>query len=98
VHLSPTIDGRITVGPNVVLSFAREGYPKGAVRLRDVTAIANFPGFWFFARANIPTGVAEMGDSAFRSGYLRAVRKYFPALTLDDLRPYPAGIRAQGHS
>jgi len=95
VHLSPTIDGRITVGPNAVLGLAREGYPKGSVRLRDVTAFATFPGFWRFARANIRTGVAEMRDSAFRSGYLRAVRKYCPELTLDDLRPYPAGIRAQ---
>jgi L-2-hydroxyglutarate oxidase len=95
VHLSPTIDGRITVGPNAVLGLAREGYPKGSVRLRDVTAFATFPGFWRFARANIRTGVAEMRDSAFRSGYLRAVRKYCPELALDDLRPYPAGIRAQ---
>ncbi|MEO6143090.1 MAG: L-2-hydroxyglutarate oxidase [Dermatophilaceae bacterium] len=95
VHLSPTIDGRITVGPNAVLGLAREGYPKGSVRLRDVAAFAAFPGFWRFARANIRTGVTEMRDSAFRSGYLRAVRKYCPELTLDDLRPYPAGIRAQ---
>lgn len=95
VHLSPTIDGRITVGPNAVLGFAREGYPKGSVRLRDVAAFAAFPGFWRFARTNARTGVAEMRDSAFRSGYLRAVGKYCPQLTLQDLRPYPAGIRAQ---
>jgi L-2-hydroxyglutarate oxidase len=95
VHLSPTIDGRITVGPNAVLGFAREGYPKGSVRLRDVAAFAAFPGFWRFARANVRTGIAEMRDSAFRSGYLRAVGKYCPQLTLQDLRPYPAGIRAQ---
>ena len=95
VHLSPTIDGRITVGPNAVLGLAREGYPKGSFRLRDLAAFAAFPGFWRFAMANVRTGLAEMRDSAFRSGYLRAVRKYCPELTLDDLRPYPAGIRAQ---
>lgn len=95
VHLSPTTDGRITVGPNAVLGLAREGYPKGSFRLGDLAAFAAFPGFWRFARANMRTGLGEMRDSAFRSGYLRAVRKYCPALTLDDLRPYPAGIRAQ---
>lgn len=95
VHLSPTIDGRITVGPNAVLGLAREGYPKGSFRLRDLAAFAAFPGFWRFARANMRTGLGEMCDSAFRSGYLRAVRKYCPELMLDDLRPYPAGIRAQ---
>jgi L-2-hydroxyglutarate oxidase len=95
VHLSPTIDGRITVGPNAVLGLAREGYPKGSFRLRDLTAFAAFPGFWRFAKSNVRTGLGEMRDSVFRSGYLRAVRKYCPELTLDDLRPYPAGIRAQ---
>lgn len=95
VHLSPTIDGRITVGPNAVLGLAREGYPKGSFRLRDLAAFAAFPGFWRFARANMRTGLGEMRDSAFRSGYLRHVRKYCPELMLDDLRPYPAGIRAQ---
>jgi L-2-hydroxyglutarate oxidase len=95
VHLSPTIDGRITVGPNAVLGLAREGYPKGSFRLGDLAAFAAFPGFWRFARANLRAGLGEMRDSAFRSGYLRAVRKYCPELMLDDLRPYPAGIRAQ---
>ena len=36
VHLSPMIDGSPTVGPNAVLGFAREGYRKGSVHLRDV--------------------------------------------------------------
>jgi (S)-2-hydroxyglutarate dehydrogenase len=95
VHLSPMIDGRITVGPNAVLGLSREGYPKGSLRLRDVGSYATFPGMWRFARANVRTGVVEMRNSAFRRGYLRAVQKYCPQLTLADLRPYPAGIRAQ---
>ncbi|QDO87457.1 L-2-hydroxyglutarate oxidase [Ornithinimicrobium ciconiae] len=95
VHLSPTIDGRITVGPNAVLGLSREGYPRGAVRLRDVASYASFPGIWRFGRANLRTGLAELRDSAFRSGYLRRVQKYAPSLTVEDLLPYPAGIRAQ---
>ena len=31
----------------------------------------------------------------FKSGYLEQCRKYCPSLTLDDLLPYEAGIRAQ---
>ena len=30
------IDGSVTVGPNAVLGFAREGYRKGSVNGRDV--------------------------------------------------------------
>ncbi|RPF28520.1 L-2-hydroxyglutarate oxidase [Georgenia muralis] len=95
VHLSPTIDGRITVGPNAVLGLAREGYRKGAVSLPDVLDYARFPGMWRVARANLRTGAAEVANSVFRPGYLRQCRRYCPSLRLSDLRPHPAGIRAQ---
>lgn len=95
VHLSPTIGGRITVGPNAVLGRAREGYAKRAVSLRDVADYARFPGMWRLARANAGTGIVEMRNSLWRRGYLRECRRYCPELTLDDLRPHPAGIRAQ---
>ncbi|KAE8763075.1 L-2-hydroxyglutarate oxidase [Georgenia thermotolerans] len=95
VHLSPTIDGRITVGPNAVLGLAREGYPKRAVSLRDVADFARFPGMWRFARANLRTGVAEAVNSVVKAGYLAQARKYCPSLTARDLRPHVAGIRAQ---
>ncbi|MDF2144179.1 L-2-hydroxyglutarate oxidase [Knoellia sp. p5-6-4] len=95
VHLSPTIDGRITVGPNAVLGLAREGYRKSQVSLRDVADYARFPGMWKVARANLRTGAVEVRDSLSRRGYLAECRRYCPDLTLDDLRPHEAGIRAQ---
>ncbi|HEY7722651.1 MAG TPA: L-2-hydroxyglutarate oxidase [Pedococcus sp.] len=95
VHLSPTIGGRITVGPNAVLGLAREGYGKARVSLRDVADYARFPGLWRVARANLRTGAVEARNSVWRPGYLAACRRYCPELTLDDLRPHPAGIRAQ---
>jgi len=95
VHLSPTIDGRITVGPNAVLGLSREGYAKTRVSLRDVADYARFPGMWRVARANVRTGAVEMKNSLSRRGYLNECRRYCPDLTLDDLRPHEAGIRAQ---
>ena len=95
VHLSPTIDGDITVGPSAVLGLAREGYPKGSFDFRDVARMAAFPGLWRVARANVRTGVHEIRNSLSKSSYLRECRKYAPALTIDDLLPRAAGIRAQ---
>ena len=95
VHLSPTIDGGITVGPNAVLGFAREGYHKGAVNPRDVLDYARFPGMWRVARANVRTGIHEMKNSLFTRGYLAECQKYCPELQLSDLLPREAGIRAQ---
>lgn len=95
VHLSPTIDGRITVGPNAVLGLAREGYPKGSINLRDAWDILSFRGLVPLARENLVSGARELFNSLVPAGYLRAVRKYAPELTRADLRPHAAGIRAQ---
>ncbi|MFT3875981.1 MAG: L-2-hydroxyglutarate oxidase [Propioniciclava sp.] len=95
VHLTPMIDGRVTVGPNAVLGLAREGYPKGSINLRDVASLATFSGLWKFAPGYVGTGLTEMRNSLSKRGYLELVRKYCPSLTVADLLPYPAGIRAQ---
>lgn len=95
VHLSPTVDGRMTVGPNAVLGFSRGRYPRGSVTPRDVLDYATFPGMWSFARKNVRVGIEEMRNSVSKRGYLELVRKYCPSLQVSDLLPYPAGIRAQ---
>ncbi|WP_319449215.1 MULTISPECIES: L-2-hydroxyglutarate oxidase [unclassified Mycobacterium] len=95
VHLSPTIDGDITVGPSAVLGLAREGYRKGSFNLRDAIQLAAFPGLWRVAGANVRTGLREIRNSVSKKSYLRECRKYAPALTADDLLPREAGIRAQ---
>lgn len=95
IHLTPMIDGRITLGPNAVLGLAREGYAKGSVSLPDLWAMLNHRGFWPLIGRNLRTGLTEMRNSLWRRGYLEACRKYCPSLELSDLRPYPAGIRAQ---
>ena len=95
VHLTRTIDGGITVGPNAVLGLSREGYRKGSVNLRDLAAVARFPGTWQVARDHWRTGLAEQRTSWRRTAYLELVRRYCPELTVEDLLPEPAGIRAQ---
>ncbi len=54
-----------------------------------------FPGFWKVVTKNIKSGLCEIKDSFYKPGYLSRVRKYCPILTISDLYPYPAGIRAQ---
>jgi L-2-hydroxyglutarate oxidase len=95
VHLTRTIGGRVTVGPNAVLGFAREGYPHFSFNLLDTTDTLTFPGFWGVMRKHWRSAVGELGGSLLRSRYLQQCRKYCPELTLQDLLPYPAGIRAQ---
>jgi L-2-hydroxyglutarate oxidase len=95
VHLTPMVDGRVTVGPNAVLGLSREGYRKGSLNLADLRDILGFPGFWRVARSNLMTGAVEMRNSLFKRGFLSAARKYCPGLRPEDLLPCEAGIRAQ---
>ena len=98
VHLTRMIDGSVTVGPNAVQGWKREGYGSINVNLKDVLAMASFPGFWKVAGRNFRTGIAETRDSLWKPGYLKRVQKYCPSIELNDLLPYPAGIRAQAVS
>ncbi|HEY8005298.1 MAG TPA: L-2-hydroxyglutarate oxidase [Methylocella sp.] len=95
IHLTRTIDGRIIVGPNAVLGFAREGYKKFSFRPQDVIDYLAFPGFWNVARTHFASGVEEMRNSLWKRGYLAQCQKYCPGLSLADLQPGLTGIRAQ---
>lgn len=95
VHLTRMIDGTVTVGPNAVLAFKREGYRKTDFSLRDTAEMLAWPGLLRMLARNLKPGLMELKNSLLRSGYLQQVRKYCPQLTRADLRPYPAGVRAQ---
>jgi len=95
VHLTRMIGGHVTVGPNAVLGFAREGYPHFSFNLRDTAETLRFSGFWHVVRKHWRSALRELGGSLIRSRYLQECRKYCPELDLQDLQPHPAGIRAQ---
>ena len=95
IHLTRMIDGGVTVGPNAVLGFAREGYPKFSIHAADVAAYAGFGGFWKMIGNNWRSGLIEGRNSLWKRWYLRECRKYCPSLAIDDLLPEKAGIRAQ---
>ncbi|MGD8110013.1 L-2-hydroxyglutarate oxidase [Vibrio sp. TRT 17S01] len=95
VHLTRMIDGSVTVGPNAVQGWKREGYGCINISLKDCWQMVNFPGFWKVTAKHFKTGLMEMKNSWWKAGYLKLVNKYCPSITISDLKPYPAGIRAQ---
>ncbi|WP_137820154.1 L-2-hydroxyglutarate oxidase [Pseudomonas sp. 2FG] len=98
VHLTRMIDGSVTVGPNAVLALKREGYRKRDISLADTFAMLTDPGILKVLKDNLRPGLIEMKNSLFKRGYLQEVRKYCPSLGVQDLKPYPAGVRAQAVS
>lgn len=95
VHLTNMIDGSVTVGPNAVLGFNREGYKKPSFSLMDTVKMMSFSGFWKVIGKNLLSGINEMKNSLWKPGYLKLVQRYCPSISLSDLEPYPPGIRAQ---
>lgn len=98
IHLTPMIDGTLTVGPNAVLGFSREGYERFSFSAGDVANYLAFAGFWKSIMSNIKVGISEAKDSLVKSSYLEKCRKYCPSLELGDLQTYRSGIRAQAIS
>lgn len=95
VHLTRMIDGSVTVGPNAVQGWKREGYGRINISLKDILDMIRFKGFWRVLNNNLKVGLVETFNSWWKPGYLKTVQKYCPSLKSRDLQPYPAGIRAQ---
>lgn len=98
VHLTRMIDGSVTVGPNAVLAYKREGYKKSDFSLSDMKEMLFHSGVRRVIAKHFKTGLVELKNSLCKSGYLKLVQKYCPKLRKDDLIPYPAGVRAQAVS
>jgi len=95
VHFTRKITGEVKCGPNAVLAFAREGYLKSDVNLRDLMESLTYPGFAKIAAKYWRTGIWEVWRSVSKGAFVRALQRLVPEVTANHLRPYPSGIRAQ---
>ena len=98
VHLTKMIDGSVTVGPNAVLNFSREGYNKINFNLKDLKQMFFFSGFWKLILKNWKPAINELYSSLNKNTYLKICQKYCPSLTISDLEPFRSGVRAQAVS
>ena len=94
IHLTRMIDGSVTVGPNALQGWKREGYGRVNFSLKDSLAMILFPGFWRVLSKNFKTGAHEIWKSLSKRAYLKQIHKYCPAIDIEDLLPYRTGVRA----
>jgi L-2-hydroxyglutarate oxidase LhgO len=95
VHFTKRIDGAVWAGPNAVLAFAREGYRRRDVRLRDLASTLAYPGFQRLAVRYLRTGLGEMWRDWWKPAFVRELQRYVPKITADQLQFGPSGVRAQ---
>jgi L-2-hydroxyglutarate oxidase len=98
VHFGATMDGRIRAGPNAVLAFAREGYRRTDLSLRDLSETLAFPGFRRLAGRYWRTGIAEMWRDWSKRAFTARLQRYVPEIRGEDLSFGPSGVRAQSLS
>ena len=95
VHFTRTINGGIEAGPNAVLAWAREGYMKTDINLKEMWDYLSYSGFWHMAGKYWTTAIGEYYRSFFKSAFVSALQKLVPEITADDISPSPSGVRAQ---
>jgi L-2-hydroxyglutarate oxidase len=98
VHFTRMIDGRVEIGPNAVLAFRREGYSRWDLDLRDMCETLAYAGFRRLARTYWREGLRELARSYSKRLFLQSAQRLLPDLRDEDLRPAPAGVRAQALS
>jgi L-2-hydroxyglutarate oxidase LhgO len=95
VHFTPRHDGEVWAGPNAVLAFAREGYHRTDLNLRDLAGTLTYRGFQRLAIHYWRMGLTEMWRDLSKRAYVRELQCYLPALRGDQVRFGPSGVRAQ---
>jgi L-2-hydroxyglutarate oxidase LhgO len=95
VHFTKRHDGEVWLGPNAVYAFAREGYGKLDVNLRDNLETLLFPGFWKMVSKHWKMGTDEMRRDFSKKLFVELCKKYVPEVTEDDCVDGPSGVRAQ---
>ena len=95
IHLTPMSDGSLTIGPNATLALAREGYSRWSMNLRDMIEMFGYAGLYRLIKKYPGPTLTELKNSLYRPGYLQLAQRYCPQIELDDLCPYPSGVRAQ---
>ncbi len=95
VHFTRMVGGEVECGPNAVFSFAREGYHKTAFEAADSWSALSFGGTWKLFAAHWRYGLGEYERAFSKAKFLKALQKMMPGLTMEDIQPGRAGIRAQ---
>jgi L-2-hydroxyglutarate oxidase LhgO len=98
VHFTRLISGGIEAGPNAVLAFAREGYSKTNLNLRDLFDALTYSGLWRFAFKYPKMCVHELRGSFSKKFFCKQLQKLVPEVQPSDLETGGTGVRAQAMS
>jgi 2-hydroxyglutarate dehydrogenase len=95
VHLTRHVGGDVLIGPTALVAGARDAYALRRARPRDLADTLAWPGSWRMARRWWRTAATELAHAASRRAFVAAAARFVPELSIDDVEPAFAGVRAQ---
>lgn len=94
VHFTRMIKGGIEAGPNAVLAYRREGYTNKQFNGKELWETLSYSGFHKIAWKYWRDGLMELRRSYSKRLFVNALQKLIPEITMDDVVPGRAGVRA----
>jgi L-2-hydroxyglutarate oxidase len=94
VHFTRMTNGEIECGPNAVFTFKREGYGKTDFDWKDTIDALTYAGTWKLFLGNMKFGIDEYRRAFSKKLFLKTLQRIIPSLTMEDIRPGRAGVRA----
>ena len=94
VHFTRMTNGEVECGPNAVFTFKREGYGKTDFDLKDTVDALSYGGTWKLFAKHWRFGLDEYKRAFSKRLFLNRLQKIIPSLTMDDIKPGRAGVRA----
>ncbi len=94
VHFTRMIHGGVECGPNAVFTFKREGYGKTDFNFKDSLQALTYKGTWKLMAKHWRFGLDEYKRAFSKRLFLDRLQQMIPSLTMDDIVPGRAGVRA----
>lgn len=95
VHFTRMVDDSIECGPNAVFTFKREGYQRTSFSFKDSWQALTFSGTWKLFFKHWRKGLDEYHRAFSKPAFVKALQKLMPSITVNDVQPARAGVRAQ---
>ncbi len=85
VHVTPTMNGGVVLGPTALPVLSRTAYSLARVNLRDAVESVTWPGAWRVGRNYWRTGLAELRLAMSTRAFVRACAEYVPSISVGDV-------------
>ena len=86
--------GGVECGPNAVFTFKREGYSRTSFNFKDTADALAYSGTWKLFFKHMKFGINEYRRAFSKKLFLSTLQRLIPSLTMDDIQPGRAGVRA----